>query len=68
MDSFLPEPGDDEDELLEGSTPSIVFGHTHLPFARETESGILLVNPGSVGMPFDGDPRAAYAVVSEGGR
>jgi diadenosine tetraphosphatase ApaH/serine/threonine PP2A family protein phosphatase len=26
-------------------------------------SGIELVNPGSVGMPFDGDRRAAYAVI-----
>ena len=27
-----------------------------------------LVNPGSVGMPFDGDPRAAYALLHENGR
>jgi diadenosine tetraphosphatase ApaH/serine/threonine PP2A family protein phosphatase len=26
------------------------------------------VNPGSVGMPFDGDPRAAWAVLHEDGR
>ena len=26
-----------------------------------------LVNPGSVGMPFDGDPRAAYALVHDDG-
>jgi diadenosine tetraphosphatase ApaH/serine/threonine PP2A family protein phosphatase len=25
--------------------------------------GTELVNPGSVGMPFDGDPRAAWAIV-----
>jgi diadenosine tetraphosphatase ApaH/serine/threonine PP2A family protein phosphatase len=25
------------------------------------------VNPGSVGMPFDGDPRAAYALVRADG-
>jgi diadenosine tetraphosphatase ApaH/serine/threonine PP2A family protein phosphatase len=29
--------------------------------------GIELVNPGSVGMPFDGDPRAAYALVHADG-
>jgi putative phosphoesterase len=68
VDSFMPEPADDEDELLEDVVSTrIVFGHTHLPFARETESGILLVNPGSVGMSFDGDPRAAYAVVGSEG-
>ncbi|HET8953329.1 MAG TPA: hypothetical protein VFN44_22595, partial [Solirubrobacteraceae bacterium] len=27
-----------------------------------------LVNPGSVGMPFDGDPRAAYALLAGDGR
>ena len=26
------------------------------------------MNPGSVGMPFDGDPRAAYALVHDDGR
>ncbi len=29
--------------------------------------GVELVNPGSVGMPFDGDQRAAYALVREDG-
>ncbi len=63
--SFLPEPAPDEDELLAGvPEPRLVFGHTHLPFRRiSARSGIELVNPGSVGMPFDGDPRAAYALV-----
>jgi diadenosine tetraphosphatase ApaH/serine/threonine PP2A family protein phosphatase len=65
--SFLPEPSDDDDELLDGVTAKrLIFGHTHLPFAR-TAQGIELVNPGSVGMPFDGDPRAAYAVVHDDG-
>ena len=27
-----------------------------------------LVNPGSVGLPFDGDVRAAYALVHDDGR
>jgi diadenosine tetraphosphatase ApaH/serine/threonine PP2A family protein phosphatase len=68
VDSFLPEAGDDEDELLEGITSTrVVFGHTHLAFSRTSESGIELVNPGSVGMPLDGDPRAAYAVVGDDG-
>jgi predicted phosphodiesterase len=66
--SFLPEPGDDEEELLEGiEERRLVFGHTHLPFRREARGGIELVNPGSVGMPFDGDTRAAYAVVRDDG-
>jgi diadenosine tetraphosphatase ApaH/serine/threonine PP2A family protein phosphatase len=66
--SFLPEPGEDEAELLLGvEARLVVFGHTHLAFARTGAGGIELVNPGSVGMPFDGDHRAGYAVVGEGG-
>src|SRR3954465_14099010 len=66
VESFLPEPGEDEQELLAGvEAPRIVFGHTHLPFARQGPGGVELVNPGSVGMPFDGDPRAAHALLSD---
>lgn len=64
--SFLPEPADGEADLLSGvEERRVVFGHTHLPFTREA-GGVNLVNPGSVGMPFDGDPRAAYALLSDG--
>jgi len=67
--SFLPDAAPDEPELLEGvEAERLVFGHTHLAFARESATGVALVNPGSVGMPFDGDPRAAYAVVHGDGR
>jgi diadenosine tetraphosphatase ApaH/serine/threonine PP2A family protein phosphatase len=67
--SFFPEPAEDEEQLLGGAGERrLVFGHTHLPFWREGPRGIELVNPGSVGMPFDGDPRAAYALVRDDGR
>ncbi len=69
VDSFLPEPADGEAELLDGVEAGLlVFGHTHLAFERKSDTGIRLANPGSVGMPFDGDPRAAYAVLHAGGR
>ena len=65
--SFFPEPAEDEAELLEGvEAGRLVFGHTHLAFTRRA-GGIELVNPGSVGMPFDGDTRAAYGLVREDG-
>ena len=42
----------------------MVFGHTHLPFRRiSAVHEIELINPGSVGLPFDGDTRAAYALL-----
>jgi predicted phosphodiesterase len=66
--SFMPAPAEDEDELLAGVTEQrVVFGHTHLQFRRVREDGIELVNPGSVGMPLDGDHRAAYALVRDDG-
>src|SRR5215212_2792755 len=63
--SFLPEPAGDEAELLAGVHHSrVVFGHTHLPFRRASVvGGIELLNPGSIGMPFDRDTRASYALV-----
>jgi diadenosine tetraphosphatase ApaH/serine/threonine PP2A family protein phosphatase len=67
--SFFPEPAAEDEELLGDATESrIVFGHTHLQFARSTDAGVELVNPGSVGLPFDGDPRAAYALLDDDDR
>jgi diadenosine tetraphosphatase ApaH/serine/threonine PP2A family protein phosphatase len=61
------EPNDEDAELLEGVTaPRLLFGHTHIAFRRMAD-GIELVNPGSVGIPLDGDHRAAYALVHEDG-
>jgi diadenosine tetraphosphatase ApaH/serine/threonine PP2A family protein phosphatase len=68
MDSFLPEPDERDAERLMGVEASrVVFGHTHLQFTRAGPGGIELVNPGSVGMPLDGDRRAAYAIVAGDG-
>jgi putative phosphoesterase len=43
----------------------LVLGHTHLPLLHR-HGGTVIVNPGSVGLPRDGDPRAEYAVWEEG--
>ncbi len=66
--SFGPQPAIEDDDLLAGvGERRVVFGHTHLQFRRRREDGVELVNPGSAGMPFDGDPRAAYALVDQDG-
>jgi predicted phosphodiesterase len=67
--SFFPQPANDEWELIGDAVEDrLVFGHTHIQFHRvSAEGGIELVNPGSVGMPFDGDTRAAYALVADDG-
>jgi putative phosphoesterase len=41
----------------------LVFGHTHKPWVREI-AGVLFVNDGSAGKPKDGDPRAAWALLT----
>ncbi|MBN2147029.1 MAG: metallophosphoesterase family protein [Anaerolineales bacterium] len=40
----------------------VLCGHSHQPFARQAAS-TWFINPGSVGRPDDGDPRAAYAML-----
>jgi putative phosphoesterase len=47
---------------LLGDEDVLVLGHTHIQGVERFGEGIV-VNPGSVGQPRDGDPRAAYAVV-----
>jgi predicted phosphodiesterase len=37
----------------------LVLGHTHVPFVKYTDKGVIM-NPGSVGQPRDGDPRACF--------
>lgn len=43
----------------------VCVGHTHIPFHLDL-GRTQVVNPGSVGQPRDGDPRAAYAVIEDG--
>lgn len=45
-----------------GAEDVLVLGHTHVQHHEVYDEGIVL-NPGSVGQPRDGDPRAAYAIV-----
>lgn len=43
----------------------VVCGHTHAAMDRRAD-GTRFVNPGSVGRPGDGDPRAAWALLTVG--
>jgi diadenosine tetraphosphatase ApaH/serine/threonine PP2A family protein phosphatase len=61
-DSFPPQPSDDDERLVgDVQDRTIVFGHSHQQFRRPGPRNTDLVNPGSVGMPLDGDVRAAWA-------
>ena len=52
--------------LLISGAEILACAHGHRAFVREVEGGGLVVNVGSVGRPFDGDVRAAYAIVDVG--
>ena len=53
--------GEFSPDLL-GEEDVLVLGHTHVQGHERFDEGVVM-NPGSVGQPRDGDPRAAYAVV-----
>ena len=40
----------------------LILGHTHVPY-KIKKNGNLMLNPGSVGQPRDGDPRASYLLL-----
>ena len=68
-----------DEELLTAGTPEervaaatseidervLVTGHTHSQYDREI-SGIRAINPGSVGMPYEGHPGAYWALLGPG--
>ena len=69
VESFPAEPGDDDERMLDGVRDKVVvFGHSHLQFKRPGPNGTTLINPGSAGMPLDGDVRAAYALRHDDGQ
>ena len=51
-----------EDLLQQSGADVLVLGHTHVPYAKMFASG-LIVNPGSVGQPRDGDSRASFGIL-----
>jgi predicted phosphodiesterase len=54
---------DRAEELLRSvEQPCVVLAHTHRPMDRRV-GGLRAFNGGSVGLPFNGDPRAQYMVL-----
>lgn len=50
-------------ELLDMANANmIISGHSH-QLLKKKFSGVWFINPGSVGRPDDGDPRASYAIM-----
>jgi len=55
-------PAEFSASMLGEGVDVVVLGHTHVQGMRQFQEGIVL-NPGSVGQPRDGDPAAAFAVL-----
>ncbi len=45
------------------AAPRCCVGHTHVPATFRVGDHKLMINPGSVGQPRDGDPRSSYALL-----
>jgi predicted phosphodiesterase len=62
--NIYPDTPDDEvrPHLADLDARLFLYGHTHRPVDRVVDT-VRLVNAGSVGLPLDGDPRPAYALL-----
>ena len=63
LDEYAPADVDFWTRRLERVDADVIcVGHTHQPYVLEVGNK-LVINPGSVGQPRDGDPRASYAII-----
>jgi diadenosine tetraphosphatase ApaH/serine/threonine PP2A family protein phosphatase len=58
-------PEEDVLRTFEGAHGTVVIGHTHHQFDRSFET-LRVVNAGSVGMPYEGEVAAFWAMVIDG--
>ncbi len=65
LDEYAPPDVEYWQRRLQNIEADVVcVGHTHQPYVLEVGDK-LVINPGSVGQPRDGDPRASYAIVED---
>jgi putative phosphoesterase len=65
LDEYAPADAEYWKRRLESVEADVICcGHTHQPYVLEVGDK-LVVNPGSVGLPRDGDPRASYAIMED---
>ena len=66
MDEYVPNDPEAWAARLNGLPIDLLFvGHTHLPFTLAA-GRTTVVNPGSVGLPRDGNTNARYALLEDG--
>jgi putative phosphoesterase len=65
LDEFGPAELDFWLKRMDGLNVDFVcVGHTHQPFILQVGK-TTIINPGSVGLPRDGDPRMGYAIITD---
>ena len=65
LDEYSPADAEFWSRRLQNVDVDVVcVGHTHMPYVLQVGDK-LVINPGSVGQPRDGDPRASYAVIED---
>jgi putative phosphoesterase len=65
LDEFAPPDAEFWARRLQGVEADVVcVGHTHYQYVLEV-NGTLVINPGSVGLQRDGDPRVGYALLED---
>jgi len=64
--SPAPEASDAELESVYAplGQPVAIYGHIHRPYVRKLAK-LTVINSGSVGLPYDGDPHAAYLLLDD---
>jgi putative phosphoesterase len=63
LDEYLMKDPETWTKRLQDCDADVVcVGHSHMQFNLRAGSAVV-INPGSVGNPRDGDPRAAYAII-----
>jgi putative phosphoesterase len=67
MDEFAPpDPEAWKRRLANIDADYVLVGHSHVQYMLQVGKTTVL-NPGSVGLPRDGDPRPAYALITDDG-
>ena len=69
-DMLIPDAPEEivEEVFAQARARALVYGHIHKAYVREVAGGVV-VNAGAVGFPFDGIPKASFAILRlEGGR
>jgi putative phosphoesterase len=65
LDEYAPGEVEFWTRRLEGVEADVIcVGHTHQPYVLNVGDK-LVINPGSLGQPRDGDPRASYALIED---